>query len=181
MSASARSDRPALGRWYRLPVWIGSAALMLLPVMILRALDQTSWDQGDAVFLAILAGGVGIAYEMAVRVSDRRAYAAGFALAVAATLLQAWINLAVGIIGSENNPANWIYAAVLVVALAATLFARFRPLGMSWAMVAAAAAQLMAFVVALTAGFGFTGPITTFFTALWLLSAWLFRRAARTQ
>nr|MBA3525748.1 hypothetical protein [Sphingomonas sp.] len=32
---------------------------------------------------------------------------------------------------------------------------------------------------ALIAGLGFTGPITVFFTALWLIAAWLFQRAGR--
>jgi hypothetical protein len=34
-------------------------------------------------------------------------------------------------------------------------------------------------VIALLAGFGFAGPINVFFCGLWLVSAWLFRKAAR--
>ena len=40
------------------------------------------------------------------------------------------------------------------------------------------ATENLPFVVALGAGFGFTGPITIFFVSLWLISAGLFRRAA---
>lgn len=61
------------------------------------------------------------------------------------------------------------------------MLARFRPMGMSRAMVAAAIAQGLAFAIALVAGLGFTGPITIFFAALWLISAWLFREAAREE
>lgn len=61
------------------------------------------------------------------------------------------------------------------------MLARFCPMGMSRAMVAAAVAQALAFAVALVAGLGFTGPITIFFAAFWLTSAWLFRKAAREQ
>src|SRR5918998_1257119 len=104
-------------------------------------------------------------------------YAVGVALAAASIL--AWLSLGVGIIGRDGDPANLMYFGVLAVGFAGALVARFRPRGMARAMVATALAQVLAFVVALVAGWGFTGPMTVFFTALWLLSAWLFRKAAR--
>ena len=160
-------------------LWCGAAALMLLPVIALRGLDRAEWDlPGDLMFLAILLGGLSAAYELAARVRDRSTYRAGIAAAVAAALLGAWVNLAVGIIGSEDNPANWIYAGPPALAAAGAAIARLRPLGMAWVMAAAAAAQVAAFLLALAAGLGFTGPITVFFAGLWLIAAWLFARAA---
>ncbi|NNE47821.1 MAG: hypothetical protein HKN37_14310, partial [Rhodothermales bacterium] len=64
------------------------------------------------------------------------------------------------------------------VGIIGALIARFEPQGMARAMVSAAGAQVLAFVIALAAGWGFTGPITLVFAALWLGSAMLFRRAA---
>lgn len=58
---------------------------------------------------------------------------------------------------------------------------RFCPLAMSVIMTVTAGAQLIIFLAALFAGFGFVGPATVFFAALWLISAWLFRRAAREK
>ncbi|HEV2078673.1 MAG TPA: hypothetical protein VGR19_02085 [Allosphingosinicella sp.] len=163
-------------------MWIGAAALMVLPLTAVRGLDPGAWDPpGDFMFLAILLAGVGAAYEVAVRVPHRRAYRAAAAVAIAAGLIQIWVNLAVGIIGSEHNPANWIYAAVVAVAAIGAVAARFRATGMAAAMTAAALAQILAFFVALAAGLGFTGPITVFFAGLWLISAWLFRKAARAE
>lgn len=52
---------------------------------------------------------------------------------------------------------------------------------MAGALLATAMAQGLVAVIALIAGLGFTGPITGFFAALWLASAWLFRKAAREQ
>lgn len=160
-------------------VWGGTGALMLLPVLALRAIDPAPADVGDFMFLGILLLGVGIAYELAARVAQRNAYRAAAVVALLAALLSSWINLAVGIIGSEDNPANWLYAGVIAVAAAGAILARFRPSGMARAMLAAAIAQLLVFFVALAVGLGFTGPITVFFAALWLISAWLFQRAAR--
>ena len=180
MARAAQAEgRAGIGRS---AAWAGSAALMVLPVLALRGVDPAQWDPpGDFVFLAILLAGVGLPYEAAARVGDAKAYRAGVVVALAAAFLSAWINLAVGIIGSEDNPANWIYAGVLGVAAAGAAMGRFRPLGMARAMAAASAAQILAFVVALVAGLGFTGPITVFFAGLWLISAWLFARAAREQ
>lgn len=170
------------GNAQRTMVWGGAAASMLLPLLAMRGIDGAAWDPpGDFIFLAILLAGVGIAYEVAARVTDRRAYAAAVGLALWAGLLSSWINLAVGIIGSEDNPANLLYAGVLGVAAVGAMLARFRAEGMAKAMVATAIAQGLVFVAALVAGFGFTGPITIFFAALWLISAWLFSRAARAK
>ena len=166
-------------RWSRLAVWLGAASLMLVPVVAIRGIDAAAWDPpGDFIFLAILLAGVGIAYELAVRVSDRNAYRVAAGIALVAGLFQIWINLAVGVIGSEDNPANLIYAVVLAVAAGGAVVARLRPLGMARAMAATALAQALAFAVAWVAGLGFTGPITILFVGLWLASALLFRRAA---
>jgi hypothetical protein len=68
---------------------------------------------------------------------------------------------------------------VVGVGIVGALLGRFRAAGMMLALGATAVAQVAVFVVALAAGLGFTGPITVFFTGLWLISAWLFREAAR--
>lgn len=98
-----------------------------------------------------------------------------------AALHSAWINLAVGIIGSEDNPANYICHAALVVAPVGSVAAGFQPLGMACAMAATVSARGFAFVVALAAGLGFTGQFTVFFTSLWRISAGLFLRAGRSR
>ena len=103
-----------------------------------------------------------------------------------AGLVLVWANLAVGVIGSEGNPANRLYGGVLAVGFGGAILARFRPGGMARALVAAAIAQMAVAGVALAAGLGrpATGPLELLglngaFAALWLASAWLFRKAAR--
>jgi hypothetical protein len=66
---------------------------------------------------------------------------------------------------------------------------RFRPHGMARALAATALAQALVGVIALAAGIGSTAPsfpeaivfLTGFFAELWLISAWLFRKAARER
>jgi ABC-type uncharacterized transport system permease subunit len=82
-----------------------------------------------------------------------------------------------------------MYGGVLAVAIAGSLIVRFQPLGMARVLAATAFAQALVGVIALVAGLGSTGEnwprvivvLTGFFAALWLASAWLFRRAAREQ
>ena len=117
------------------------------------------------------------------------AYRAAVGVAVAAAFILVWMNLAVGIIGTEDNPANLMYGGVLAVGIIGAVIARFQPDGMARALVATALAQALVAVIALIAGLGSTGPswpwsiviLTGFFAALWLISAWLFRKAAREQ
>jgi hypothetical protein len=78
-----------------------------------------------------------------------------------------------------------MYFGVLAVGIIGTLIARFRPRGMARALFATALAQTSVAVIALSArlGYPWSGPLELtvlngFFVALFVGSAWLFRRAA---
>lgn len=163
----------------RIAAWSIAGLLLLAPLVAMQFTPEVAWTPGDFLFAAIMFGTVGLGVELAVRATHDWSYRGGVMIAVAAAFLIVWINLAVGIIGSEDNPANQMFFAVPLVAAIGAAIARFRPRGMSDAMIAAACAQVGTFVIALAAGWAFIGPITLFFTALWLAAAYLFRRAAR--
>ena len=175
------TENAGKGRNWRALAWGGAAALILLPLVAMRFTREVNWGPGDFGFAIAMVGGVGLAFELAVRVSRSSAYRAGVGVALAAAFLLVWINLAVGILGSEENSANLMYFGVVATAAIGAAVARFRAEGMARAMVVAAIAQAGVFAAALIAGFGFTGPITVFFCGLWLLSAWLFRKSASEQ
>jgi hypothetical protein len=167
-------------RW-RIAAWGTSAGLILLPLLAMLVTDEVNWGLGDFAFAVALVVGVGLTYELAVRTTDNLAYRAAVGIALAASFILVWINLAVGIVGSEDQPANLMYWGVLAVGIVGAIIARFRPRGMARALFATAMAQGLVAVIVPIAGLGFTGPITVFFAALWLASAWLFRKAAREQ
>jgi hypothetical protein len=127
-------------------------------------------------------------YELATRVTRNKAYRAAVGVALAAAFILVWMNLAVGIIGNEDNPANLMYGGVLAVGIIGAVIARFQPYGMARAFVATGVAQALVAVGALIARLGlpWSGPaevlmLNGFFVALWLTSAGLFRKAAREQ
>jgi peptidoglycan/LPS O-acetylase OafA/YrhL len=152
----------------------------------MRFTDEVNWDETDfAVIGAMLAVACGT-YELAARMTGNSAYRAAVGVAVAAAFILVWMNLAVGIIGTEDNPANLMYIAVLTVGLMGAIIARLQPQGMARALFATALAQALVAAIALIAGWGlpWSGPaeilgLNGFFIALFAGSAWLFRRAAR--
>jgi len=170
------SERRA-NRWSML-IWGGAACLLLLPLVAMQFTSEVDWDGRDflimGVLLAIVCGG----YEFATRMSDSTAYRAGAAVAIATGFLTIWVNLAVGMLGSERNQDNLLFGLVLLVAMVGALIARFKPQGMARAMYAAAAAQAAMAVYALVGGYSEVVVHVGCFVLPWLLSAGLFKKAA---
>lgn len=166
-------------RW-RILLWGGAAALLSLPLIAMRFTTEVAWTGADfaimGVMLAVVCGGV----ELAVRMSRSHAARAGAGVALVTGFLLTWMNLAVGVIGNENNPLNRMFFGVIAVGVIGALLARLRPAGLATAMIATAAAQTLVAVIAQAYGH-FTWILTAVFVALWLGSAWLFRKAARDQ
>ena len=143
--------------------------------------DEVVWGPADFAVAGALLFGAGLMYELIAGKMDNIAYKAAVGLAVGTALFLIWMNLAVGIIGTENNPANLMYGGVIIVGIIGALFARFRPHGMSLALFATALTQMLVGVIALIAGLGFTLVLDVFFATLWLGSAFLFRHASATD
>ncbi len=113
------------------------------------------------------------------------AYRSAVGVAVLAALLLVWLSLGVGVIGRDGDPANVMYFGVVGVGIVGALVARFRPRGMASALYVTAVAQALVALIALFAGLGrpWSGPLELvglngMFIALFVGSAWLFRRAA---
>lgn len=117
-------------RW-RIAVWGTAVLLLLLPRFAMQVTDEVDWGVADfAIFGAMLLGAGGT-YEFAARKTGDPASRAAVGVALAAAFLLVWMNLAVGIIGSEDNPANLMYGGVLAVGMIGAVIARFQPHGMA--------------------------------------------------
>jgi len=117
--------------------------------------------------------------------TNKNTYRLAVGVALAAALMLVWLSLGVGIIGADGDPANVMYFGVLAVGLIGALIARFRPRGMARALSATALAQALVGAIAIFGGLGrpYSGALELlglngFFVALFVGSAWLFRRAA---
>jgi len=144
------------------------------------------WDLADFVVAGVLLFSAGLTYELVARRAGSRAHRVAIGLAVAGALILMWMNLAVGLIGNEENPANLMYIGVLAVGIIGAIIARFRPHGMARALFATALAQALVPVIALLVwkteassaeAFSRVLMINAVFVMLFVGSALLFRRA----
>lgn len=161
-------------------LWGGAGMLLLLPWIAMQFNNtEVNWDGFDfLVFGTMLAIACG-ACELAMWASRSHAYRLAAAIAVGTGFVLVWINLAVGIIGSENNAENLVYAGVLAVAAIGAAIARLRPAGMARVMLVTASVHALTGVYGLAIGSIEAGVSAIVFVAAWLASAWGFHRAAR--
>jgi len=174
-----QGDEHRGNRW-RVPIWSAAASLLVLPMVAMQFSREVNWTATDFLTfgtMLVLACG---SYELAARKSGNVAYRAAAGVAVLAAFFMVWINLAVGIIGDPGNPANMLFAGVLVAGIVGAVVARFQAGGMVRAMVAIAVVQALVGAIAFLAGSMEGGVISGVFTSAWLVSAWLFAKAARS-
>lgn len=164
----------------RVAGWGFAAFLLVLPAAAMQFTREVQWTPFDFIVMAAMIGGTGLLIEVAARMSSHWAYRTAAVLALVASFLIIWVNLAVGIIGNEDNPLNTMFAGVLAVAAAGTLIAKFRAAGMRWTMVATAISQGIVAAVAATQGHNIV-PITAALCLVWLIAAGLFGRATNNQ
>ena len=186
VDGNAKNNRGPRGSRWRITTWSLAALILLLPLLAMQFTDEVDWDLADFVIAGALLLGSGLTYELVARKMNSIAYRAAAGIAIATALLMVWMNLAVGIIGSEDNAANLIYVGVLTVGLIGSLIARFQARGMARTLFAMALALMLVALIALLAGLGFpeNSPLQIlaphgFFVALFGVSALLFRKAAR--
>lgn len=131
---------------------------------------------------------IGILIFVVTHLSQNRTYRYALLLAFVPVFLILWINLAVGIIGEPEHPANLIYIGVPVVAVIGSIVAQFKSAGMARAMNLAATAQGV--VAAVTLLIARDEPSRWYWSILilnvvlvlvWMGSAALFRKAARSR
>jgi hypothetical protein len=169
-------------------VFLATATVLMLPLVAMRLTDEVAWTSSDFVFAGVLLAGTGLAYVLATRAAGSRVYRWAVGIALGTALLLIWAIGAVGVIGTERDPANLMYIGVFATLALGTFAARLRPRWMAWAMAATASAQALVALVALVAGIGepLHGPweivlTNGLFVALWLMAAGLFRSAGQPR
>ena len=180
LSAASGDDRP-LNR-LRPFVWGGAGLLLLLPAVAMQFTREVQWTALDFIVMGALLTIACALYELGAWLSGDWVYRMAFGLAVATGFLTVWVNLAVGMLGSEQDIINLMFAGVLCIAAVGAVLARFRVRGIAWAMFATAVAQLTAVGIALPMGFApHELSLTALFALPWLVSGLLFRFAARER
>jgi hypothetical protein len=171
-------DKHAQGPRWTFRLWIAAGILLLLPLLAMQVTDEVAWDAFDFVVAAALFGIVCGGIDLASRSGHGAAFAAAAASALLGGLLIVWANLAVGIVGNEEDTLNLLFFGVVVLGLALAALSRFRQPGLSRAMTATAAAQVGAAALAFILSGESDAIYAAIMAAPFLLSAWFFRRSA---
>jgi hypothetical protein len=167
---------------------LAAAVALLLPLLAMLWTDEMAWGPGDFALAGVLLVGTGLLYEVAASRTHTARYRIAIGLALATAFLLVWVNLAAGLIGAEDNPANLMYLGVLAVGLVGAVVVRLESHGMAQVLFATALAQALVAVMAMNL---WELPVTSssvkvlgvnaLFVALWVGSALLFRRAASAR
>jgi uncharacterized membrane protein YiaA len=150
--------------------------------------SQVNWSISDFIIMGIILFSIGLTYELIARKSEKTVYHAAFGVALAGVFLLLWVNGTVGIIGSEDNPANLIYGAVLIAGIIGSFLSRFKSRGMARTLYVMALVQFLVPIFALIIGpanasWGEPGVVgvfvlNAFFVMLFIISALLFSRSS---
>lgn len=168
---------------------IVTAVLLLIPLIGMQYSSDVNWSPIDFIVAGILLFGTGSVYQLITSKGSNIAYKIAAAIACASGLFLIWANLAVGIVGSEDNPVNLVYFGMILIGLIVAVAVNFRANSMPYIMFGLAGVQaLTAIIVLINAGMNdaeftfkevvvFIG-IHGFFIVQFVVSGLLFHHAA---
>lgn len=163
---------------------IVTVCILLIPFIAMQFTNEVNWSLFDFIIAAIFLFGAGLSYEFVTQRTNLTKYKVATGLAVVTTLILTWINLAVGMIGSERNPANLLYLAVPLIGMIGSVIVRFRSQGMSITMFTIAGVQSIIPLIALIfwkstlsepPGIVMVFILNGIFAVLFMISAFLYR------
>lgn len=168
---------------------IATGLLLLIPFIAMKFSEDMVWTLSDFILAGIMIFGTGLTYTLVTRKSEEIVYrvAVGFALFTGLFLI--WSNIAVGLIGSDNNEFNSLYFLVIGVGVMGAFIARFKATGLMFTLLAMAATQAIIAIAALFTGMADVPEssvyeilaVNGFFITLFVVAAMLFRNAAQEQ
>jgi hypothetical protein len=164
---------------------LAAALLLLIPAAAMLITGEVNWGPGDFLVAGALLFLAALAWQLTAARTGDWAYRLGMAIAILALLMLVWGNLAVGVIGAENNPVNLLYFAVPAAAFTVSAIEGFRARGMALAMLTAALVQALVTLAAFATAWGrpWDEPfevilVNGFFIVLYGAAAGMFRRSA---
>ena len=162
---------------WRVALWTGALLMLTAPWFLMHFTGQGDWRPFDFVVFGVMLSAVCGGIELAMRLSNRWTYRVAAIMSVIGGFVMVWANLAVGIIGNEENPQNLMFYGLILLGLAGALVTRFDARGLSKTLRMMAAGQLGIFFIAAALGWALLPIVTIFYCALWLSAAQLFKRS----
>lgn len=168
---------------------LATAFLLLIPLIAMQFSNEVVWTLSDFILAGILLFSTGLTYKLITKKSENPAYRIAIGFALFAGLFLIWSNLAVGIIGSENNDINLWYYGIIVIGILGAFMGNFSAKGMERTLYAMAVVQAIITIIALLTDMDQLAgssvlrilAVNGFFIMLFVASALLFRYAKQKQ
>ncbi|MFA7287539.1 MAG: hypothetical protein WC055_01535 [Melioribacteraceae bacterium] len=167
---------------YALSTAFLSALLLIIPLTAKIISEEMKWSIFDFFAAWSLIFIASFIYRMASKNVNNITYKAAIALSVFSGLFLIWSNLAVGLMGNENNSINLVYPGVLAIGTLGAIVTRLQPRGMAIVLFIMAFSHLIISALALIAGVQYAPEssvteilaVNGFFAFLWTASGLLF-------
>ena len=117
-------------------VILSTIFLLFIPLIAMQFSQEVAWTPADFLIAGTLLFLTGLLYVMITNRAKHLAYKVAIGLMLFSILFLVWSNLAVGIIGAEDNPINLWYFGVALTGIAGILLSRFKPTGLAYTLLA---------------------------------------------
>lgn len=177
--------------YHQLITWpaLTTGVLLLIPLLGMQFSTEVTWTLFDFIVAGMLLFGTGLLYKFTTIKYSNFRYKIAVAFALFSGLFLIWVNLAVGLIGSEGNPINLLYFGVIVIGILGAVMGRLNPNKMSQTLFTMAGAQALITVIILAFGL-YQGSgslvvevigINGLFVTLFGMAGYLFHMVAHTE
>jgi hypothetical protein len=146
MTADINLSRSILG------IVLGTVLLLLIPITAMQLTSEVDWTLFDFVVAGFLLLSTGFTNLWITRTSSSNLFRFASILAVGSGLFLIWSNLAVGIIGSEDELINMGYFFIPLLGLLGAWVSKTSAVGMARTLAIMAGTQLLIMVIALLWG-----------------------------
>jgi len=125
------SNKPLSTMKSILVVAVVAALLLLIPLAASFVTTEMEWTLSDYILVWVMLMVAGTTYTLVSRLSSDYTYRGAVALSAVTGLFLVWSNLAVGIIGNEDNAINSVYFIIIMVGFIGAFWVRFQSKGLS--------------------------------------------------
>lgn len=129
-----------------------AGSLLLVPFTASFYVEGFNWSTSDYLFAFMMFFVTVTSYKMITRSNTSAIYKFAIGFSLFSGFFMVWVNLAVGIIGAEDNPINIYYFIVILIGLVGANLVRLRPEGMARVMGIMAASIIVIVFIALVTG-----------------------------
>ncbi len=165
---------------------VGAFLIIMIPLIAMQFTNEVVWTMSDFIIGWTILFSIGFAFQAIGRRAKNSSYKFATGIAAFTTLFVIWSNLAVGIIGNEDNPLNLMYFGVVLLMVFGSYIAQLKAKAMSRVLFASAVLHALVSIIGLsifsTQNPGYTivnvAILNVVLVTMWAVSGLLYGKAS---